>query len=56
MVGLYGLLSGGAVSAVRAWIMISIMLIAVLFDRPSISLRNIALSALLIIASRPRRC
>ncbi|WP_149738165.1 ComEC/Rec2 family competence protein [Rhizobium sp. RU20A] len=53
MVGLYGLLSGGAVSAVRAWIMISIMLIAVLFDRPSISLRNIALSALLIIAVTP---
>ncbi len=53
MVGFYGLLSGGAVSAVRAWIMISIMLVAVLFDRPSISLRNIALSALLILAVTP---
>ncbi len=53
MVGFYGLLSGGAVSAVRAWIMISIMLVAVLIDRPSISLRNIALSALLIIVVTP---
>ena len=41
MVFAYILISGGAVSAVRSWIMISIMLIAVFFDRPSISLRNV---------------
>lgn len=45
MVFLYILISGGAVSTVRSWIMISIMLAAVFFDRPSISLRNVALSA-----------
>lgn len=53
MVFLYILISGGAVSAVRAWIMISIMLVAVLFDRMSISLRNIALAAIVIIVITP---
>lgn len=53
MVFLYILISGGAVSAVRAWIMISIMLVAVFFDRISISLRNIALAAIVIIVITP---
>lgn len=53
MVFLYILISGGAVSAVRAWIMISIMLVAVFFDRMSISLRNIALAAIVIIVITP---
>ncbi|MDM9629719.1 ComEC/Rec2 family competence protein [Rhizobium sp. S152] len=49
----YYMISGFAVSAERAYIMMAIMLTAVLFDRPSISLRNIALSALVIIALSP---
>lgn len=49
----YYMISGFAVSAERAYIMMAIMLTAVLFDRPSISLRNIALSALAIIALSP---
>lgn len=49
----YYLISGFAVSAERAWLMMSIMLIAVLFDRPSISLRNVALSAIIIICVSP---
>lgn len=53
MVFFYILISGGAVSAIRSWIMISIMLVAVLFDRPSISLRNVALSALVILVVTP---
>ncbi|OBZ94072.1 transporter [Pararhizobium polonicum] len=53
MVFAYILISGGAVSAVRSWIMISIMLVAVFFDRPSISLRNVALSALIILVVTP---
>ncbi len=53
MVFFYILISGGAVSAVRSWIMISIMLVAVFFDRPSISLRNVALSALIILVVTP---
>nr|WP_083531352.1 ComEC/Rec2 family competence protein [Pararhizobium antarcticum] len=53
MVFAYILISGGAVSAVRSWIMISIMLVAVFFDRPSISLRNVALSAIVILLVNP---
>ncbi|MCG5477883.1 ComEC/Rec2 family competence protein [Sinorhizobium alkalisoli] len=53
MAFLYMLISGGAVSALRSWIMISIMLVAVFFDRVSISLRNVALAALVIIAWTP---
>lgn len=49
----YFLISGFAVSAERAFIMMAIMLIAVFFDRPSISLRNVALSALVIIIISP---
>ncbi|WP_245508206.1 MULTISPECIES: ComEC/Rec2 family competence protein [unclassified Rhizobium] len=49
----YYLISGFAVSAERAFIMMAIMLIAVFFDRPSISLRNVALSALVILAVSP---
>lgn len=49
----YFLISGFAVSAERAFIMMAIMLITVFFDRPSISLRNVALSALFIIAISP---
>ncbi|AGS21775.1 ComEC/Rec2-related protein [Rhizobium etli] len=52
-VSAYFLISGFAVSAERAFIMMAIMLVAVFFDRPSISLRNVALSALVIIAISP---
>lgn len=49
----YYLLSGSAVSAERAWLMMSIMLLAVLIGRPSISMRNVALSALVILIISP---
>lgn len=49
----YYLLSGSAVSAERAWLMMSIMLLAVLIGRPSISMRNVALSALIILILSP---
>ena len=49
----YYLISGFAVSAERAWLMMSVMLVAVLFDQPSLSLRNVALSALVILALSP---
>jgi ComEC/Rec2-related protein len=49
----YYLISGFAVSAERAWLMMSVMLIAVLFDQPSLSLRNVAISALVILAFSP---
>ncbi|MBB3607985.1 ComEC/Rec2 family competence protein [Rhizobium sp. BK602] len=49
----YYLISGFGVSAERAFIMMAIMLVAVLFDRPSISLRNVALSAIVILVLSP---
>jgi ComEC/Rec2-related protein len=49
----YYLISGFGVSAERAFVMMAIMLIAVLFDRPSISLRNVALSAIAILILSP---
>ncbi|MDO6120178.1 ComEC family competence protein [Shinella curvata] len=53
MVTLYILVSGGAISAVRSWIMICVMLVAVLLGRSAISLRNVALSAILILLITP---
>jgi len=49
----YYLISGFGVSAERAFIMMAIMLVAVLFDRPSVSLRNVALSAIVILVLSP---
>ena len=49
----YYLISGFAVSAERAYLMMAIMLAAAMFGRPSISLRNVALSALVILALSP---
>jgi ComEC/Rec2-related protein len=52
-VTLYYLISGFSVSAERAYIMMAIMLTAVFFGRPSISLRNVALSAVAILLVSP---
>lgn len=52
-VSAYYTISGFAVSAERAYIMMVIMLVAVLFDRPAISMRNIALSAWIILITSP---
>lgn len=49
----YVLISGYQVSALRAYLMTAIMLIAVLFDRPAVSLRNLALAATAILAVQP---
>ncbi|RWX75595.1 ComEC family competence protein [Neorhizobium lilium] len=53
MVTAYYMISGFGVSAERAYIMMAVILVAVLFDRQSLSLRNVALSALIIIAISP---
>lgn len=49
----YYLISGFGVSAERAYIMMAIMLAAVFFDRASISLRNVALAALIVLVISP---
>jgi competence protein ComEC len=49
----YLLISGGAVSAQRAFIMLAVMLTAVLLDRPALTLRNVAIAALVILVLQP---
>ena len=48
----YLALSGG-VPTVRSWIMMSIVLIAVMLDRPALTKRNVALAALAILVVAP---
>lgn len=50
----YLLISGGSPPAVRSALMIGIMFIAVLMDRPALALRNVALAALLILIATPQ--
>ncbi|MEL7105490.1 MAG: ComEC/Rec2 family competence protein [Pseudomonadota bacterium] len=49
----YLALSGGNVATERAFIMVAVMLVAVLFDRRALSLRSVALAALVVLALRP---
>ncbi|MBL4758173.1 MAG: ComEC/Rec2 family competence protein, partial [Rhizobiales bacterium] len=49
----YLALSGANVATQRAFIMVGIMLVAILLERPAISLRNVALAALFVILWRP---
>ncbi|MEO0617710.1 MAG: ComEC/Rec2 family competence protein [Pseudomonadota bacterium] len=49
----YLAISGASVATQRAAIMIGLMLVAILLDRPAISLRNVALAALIILLIAP---
>lgn len=49
----YLTISGAAIATQRAWIMISLMFVAVLLDRPALSMRNVMLAALVILLWRP---
>jgi competence protein ComEC len=49
----YLALSGAAVPTVRSWIMMSVVLIAVMLDRPALTMRNVALAALAILVVAP---
>ncbi|MDE2364002.1 MAG: ComEC/Rec2 family competence protein [Hyphomicrobiales bacterium] len=49
----YDLFTGSRVGAERALVMTAIMLAAVIFDRPSLSMRNLAIAALFVIAIEP---
>ena len=49
----YLLISGAEFATVRSYIMITIMFLAVLLDRPALALRNVALAALLILVVWP---
>ncbi len=49
----YLLISGAAHPAVRSFIMILIVFLAILFDRPALALRNVAIAALTILLVMP---
>jgi competence protein ComEC len=49
----YLLISGAAFATVRSYMMISIMFLAVMLDRPALALRNVALAALAILLVWP---
>ncbi|MDW6022828.1 ComEC/Rec2 family competence protein [Mesorhizobium sp. BAC0120] len=51
--GIYLFISGFSVAAERSFLMIGIMLVAVIFDRAALSMRNLAISAIVIIAVSP---
>lgn len=49
----YLLISGSAFATVRSYIMISIMFLAVVLDRPALAMRNVALAAMIILVLYP---
>lgn len=49
----YLALSGGNVATERAFIMAAVMLVAVLFDRRALTLRSVAVAALVVLTLRP---
>lgn len=49
----YLAISGGAIATQRAWLMITLMFVAVMLDRPALSMRNVALAAILVLLWRP---
>ncbi|PVA08317.1 ComEC/Rec2 family competence protein [Thalassorhabdomicrobium marinisediminis] len=51
--GFYLALSGGNIATERAFIMVAVMLTAVLFDRRAMTLRAVAIAALIVLTLRP---
>jgi len=49
----YLLLTGGSVPTIRAFVMVALVMLAVLTDRRAISLRTVALAALVVLAMTP---
>ncbi len=49
----YLLLSGASIATQRAYIMALISLIAILLDRPALSLRNVSVAMILVVAIKP---
>ena len=51
--GFYLLLAGDQVAANRSFLMVAVMLTAILFDRAALSMRNLAIAALIILLITP---
>jgi len=49
----YLLISGASVATQRAFIMTAVFMVAVLLDRPALTLRNVLVAAILILSMRP---
>src|SRR5579862_4063799 len=49
----YLAISGGATPAIRAFTMLAMMLLAILFDRPGFSMRSLAFAAMILLVTRP---
>jgi competence protein ComEC len=50
----YLLISGASPSAVRAFVMLAMVMIAILLDRPALSMRSLALAAAILLLARPQ--
>lgn len=50
---LYLVVSGGNIATQRAFVMVAVMLVSILVDRPAITLRAVAIAATLILVFRP---
>ncbi len=49
----YLMISGANIATQRAFVMVAVMLIAILLDRPAITLRAVAIAATIILVARP---
>jgi competence protein ComEC len=49
----YLAISGAAPPAVRAFVMLAMVMLAILFDRPALTMRSLALAASLLLLARP---
>ncbi|HWA30464.1 MAG TPA: ComEC/Rec2 family competence protein [Rhizomicrobium sp.] len=49
----YLVISGAAVPAIRAYVMLLFMLLAILFDRPALSMRSVAWAAAIVLLMQP---
>jgi competence protein ComEC len=49
----YLVVSGGAVATQRAWIMVAVMLCGVLADRSALTMRNVAIAAIIVLTLSP---
>ena len=51
--GFYIVISGAASSATRAFVMLAMMMLAILLDRPALSMRSLGLAAVILLLARP---
>ncbi len=50
----YLVISGASPSAVRAFVMLAMVMVAIMLDRPALSMRSLALAAAILLLARPQ--